>query len=152
MYLLAFLHVSSRRVWVFPATAHPTATWVEQQARNLCMTFQEQDVKPTYLIRDGDAKYTRHFDAIFNAEGVEVQKLPRQSPNLNAHVERFIRSVKTDPTKAATWRMCCRDRYNRRRDGLPVGFARVGPPLRTVPHSGRIRAMSDRLPPAPPRA
>ena len=94
MYMLAFLHVGSRRVWVSQATAHPTAAWVEQQARNVCMTFQEQDVKPTYLIRDGDAKYTRHFDAIFKAEGVEVQRLPRQSPNLNAHVERFVRSVK----------------------------------------------------------
>jgi hypothetical protein len=78
--------IGSRRVWVSPATANPNGRWVEQQARNVCMVFQEQEHAPNYLIRDGDAKFTKHFDEILRAEGLRVQRLPKQSPNLNGYV------------------------------------------------------------------
>ena len=94
MYLLVFIQVGSRRVWVSRPTANPHAQWVEQQARNMCIQFQERDEQPNYVIHDRDAKFTRHFRAIFKAEGLHVQKLPRQSPNLNAYAERWIQSIK----------------------------------------------------------
>ena len=94
MYLLVFIQIGSRRVWVSPATANPNGRWVEQQARNVCMVLQEQGETPTYLIRDRDTKFTKHFDEIFKTEGVRVQKLPKQSPNLNAYAERWIQSIK----------------------------------------------------------
>ncbi|MBT8207294.1 MAG: hypothetical protein KJO18_03385, partial [Acidimicrobiia bacterium] len=37
LYLLIFIHVASRRVFVSPATANPGADWTEQQARNFTM-------------------------------------------------------------------------------------------------------------------
>ena len=49
-----------------------------------------------YLIRDRDPLYTEKFDAILKAAGVEAVKLPARSPNLNAHAERFVRSVREE--------------------------------------------------------
>ena len=48
------------------------------------------------LLHDRDSKFTEAFDATLNAAGVRPVKLPAQSPNLNAHAERFVLSVKTE--------------------------------------------------------
>ncbi len=47
-----------------------------------------------YLIHDRHPLYTAKFDSILNAAGVDPVKLPARSPNLNAHAERFVRSIK----------------------------------------------------------
>ncbi len=94
MYLLVFIHIESRRIWVSKATAHPNAAWVAQQARNMCMVAQEEKAKPTCLLRDRDTKFTYQFDAIFWAEGIKPNRLPKNSPNLNAFCERVIKSLK----------------------------------------------------------
>ena len=49
-----------------------------------------------YLIHDRDPLYTDKFDSILKTAGVEPVKLPPRSPNLNAHAERFVRSVKEE--------------------------------------------------------
>ena len=49
-----------------------------------------------YLIHDRDTKFTDSFRAIVKASHVEPLKLPAQSPNLNAHAERWVRSVKEE--------------------------------------------------------
>src|SRR5439155_26790691 len=49
-----------------------------------------------YLIHDRDTKYTQAFDALLKENGVDPILLPPRSPNLNAHCERFIRSIKEE--------------------------------------------------------
>ena len=49
-----------------------------------------------YLIHDRDTKYTQAFDALMKECGIEPVLLPPRSPNLNAHCERFIRSIKEE--------------------------------------------------------
>jgi len=49
-----------------------------------------------YLIHDRDPLYTDKFDSILRASGVDPAKLPARSPNLNAHAERFVRSIKEE--------------------------------------------------------
>jgi transposase InsO family protein len=49
-----------------------------------------------YLLRDRDTKFIQAFDALLKARGVEPVLLPPQSPSLNAHCERFIRSIKEE--------------------------------------------------------
>ena len=47
-----------------------------------------------YLIHDRDPLFTAEFLRIIEAVGVKSVKLPPRSPNLNAHAERFVRSIK----------------------------------------------------------
>jgi putative transposase len=49
-----------------------------------------------YLIHDRDTKYPQAFDALVKESGMEPVLLPPWSPNLNAHCERFIRSIKEE--------------------------------------------------------
>ena len=47
-----------------------------------------------YLIHDRDPLFTAEFLKMLGDVGVQSVKLPPRSPNLNAHAERFVRSIK----------------------------------------------------------
>jgi len=47
-----------------------------------------------YLIHDRDPLFTAEFLEILESTGVQAVKLPPCSPNLNAHAERFVRTIK----------------------------------------------------------
>jgi putative transposase len=96
MYLLVFIHIGSRRIWVSRGTAHPNSEWVAQQARNMAVVFEEEGVSPTHLIHDRDTKFTKQFDGIFESDGLEIIKTPYRSPNLNAFCERVIQTIKNE--------------------------------------------------------
>jgi hypothetical protein len=53
-------------------------------------TSPSSPVKPTYLLRDHDAKFTKEFDAILEAEGAEVKKVGPVAPNTNPLAERWV--------------------------------------------------------------
>jgi putative transposase len=48
----------------------------------------------SYLIHDRDPLFTAEFLNMLAATGVKSVKLPPRSPNLNAHAERFVRTIK----------------------------------------------------------
>jgi putative transposase len=72
MYVLAVIEHASRRIRVLGATAHPTAAWVTQIARNLVMDLEDARCPMKYLIRDRDGKYPARFDAILADAGITV--------------------------------------------------------------------------------
>jgi hypothetical protein len=47
-----------------------------------------------YLLHDRDRKFCEEFATTLAAGGVECVTLPARSPNLNAHAERWVRSIK----------------------------------------------------------
>ena len=49
-----------------------------------------------FLIHDRDPLYTRGFHEILGRAGVAHVRLPPKSPNLNAFVERFVLSIKSE--------------------------------------------------------
>jgi putative transposase len=95
-YVLFFIELSRRRVYLAGITANPDGAWVVQQARNLTMTLAEQKHRHRILIRDRDSKFTAAFDEIFRSEGVKVIKAPIAAPRAKAHAERWVGSVRRE--------------------------------------------------------
>jgi hypothetical protein len=95
-YVLFFIHLESRRVYVAGITVHPNEPWMKQIARNVTMDDCGALRDCRYLLHDRDTKFTRSFRAIVASGLVKPLALPARSPNLNAYAERWVRSVKEE--------------------------------------------------------
>jgi len=95
-YVLFFIELSRRRVYLAGVTANPDGAWVVQQARNLLMTLAEQEQRHRILIRDRDRKFTAAFDEVFRSEGLRPIKAPIAAPRAQAHAERWVGSVRRE--------------------------------------------------------
>ena len=96
MYIFAVIEHASRRVRILGATAHPTAAWVAQAARNLVMDLEDAGRRVKYLIRDRDGKYSALFDAILADAGVTIVRSGVQMPRMNAVMERWVRTCRRE--------------------------------------------------------
>ena len=92
-YVLFFMELRRRRPLLVSVTEHPHAEWVIQQLRNLSV---EHDRLPRFILHDRDSKFNEAFDALAEASGTKIIKLPARSPNLNAYAERWVRSVREE--------------------------------------------------------
>ena len=96
LYVLFFIELETRRVHLAGITAHPSGTWVTQQARNLIWALEDRGRLVRYLIRDRDAKFTRCFDDVLRSIGATVILTPIQAPNANAFSERWVGTVRRE--------------------------------------------------------
>jgi putative transposase len=96
LYILIFLHVESRRVYITPSTFHPNEEWVKQQAVTFLDHVKESDLDIKLLMHDRDTKFTASFDAVFDQAGAEMKQTAFRSPNTNAFVERYIQTLQQE--------------------------------------------------------
>ena len=95
-YLLFVMELRTRRVHFAGCTVNPAGPWMTQVARQLTDPIDGFLNGNRYLLMDRDTKFSAAFRAVLKDAGVEPTLLPPRSPNLNAHVERFMRSIKDE--------------------------------------------------------
>ena len=95
-YVLVVMELATRRIQIAGITAHPTMVFMQQCARQLTDPFTGFLLGKRYLLHDRDTKFTHVFDELLKDSGVEPIVLSPRSPNLNAHCERFVRSIKEE--------------------------------------------------------
>jgi hypothetical protein len=96
VYVLAVIEHHTRRIRVLGATAHPTASWVAQAARNLVMEPQDAGCRARFLIRDRDGKLPELFDAVLADAGLEVVLSCVRMPRMNSIMERWVQACRRE--------------------------------------------------------
>jgi putative transposase len=96
LYVLFFIELGSRRVHLAGCTAHPSAPWVIQRARQVTWTWADRSERLRFLIRDRDQKFTDGFDEVFRSDGIETVRTPFRTPQANGVAERFVRTVRSE--------------------------------------------------------
>jgi hypothetical protein len=92
-YVLFFLHLGSRRVWIAGCTPQPQAAWVAQQARNFSMVVEDWGQPCRYLIHDRDTSFA-DLDRVLKTDSLRILKTPPHSPLCNAYAERHVREIR----------------------------------------------------------
>jgi len=90
------IDLSSRRVKIGGIHHNPTEEWMLQQARNLTDVEDGFLRDKRVLLHDRDPLFTREFQQTCQGTGTRCLKLPKQSPNLNAYAESFVRTIKRE--------------------------------------------------------
>jgi putative transposase len=96
MYVLAVIEHGSRRIRILGATAHPTAFWVAQAAKNLVMDLQDAGCRARFMIRDRDGKFPQLFDAVLRDAGIEVVLSGVRMPRMNSIMEQWVQTCRRE--------------------------------------------------------
>jgi putative transposase len=96
LFVLAVIEHARRRIRVLGATAHPTASWVVQAARNLVMDLEDAGSQARFLIRDHDGKFPDLFDTVLKDAGIEVVLSGVQMPRMNQIMERWVQTCRRE--------------------------------------------------------
>jgi putative transposase len=96
LYVLFFIDLERRKMFLAGVSAHPIGSWVTQQARNLAATLEEENHIVRFLVRDRDAKFGEAFDEVMASIGARVIPTPVRSPRANAFAERFVRTARSE--------------------------------------------------------
>ena len=96
MYVFAVIEHANRRIRVLGASAHPTAAWVAQAAKNLVMDLEDAGYRARFLIRDRDGKFPELFDAVLADANIEVVLSGVRMPRMNSIMERWVQTCRRE--------------------------------------------------------
>ena len=95
-YLLFAMELKTRCANFAGCTANPNEAWMKTLALELTNDEDGFLKNKQYLIMDRDATFSESFRNFLHHECVKPFRLPRRSPNLNAHLERFFETLKSE--------------------------------------------------------
>ena len=95
-FCLAFIHLGTRKVFVSPMTLHPHDQWVQQQARNMMMWLDSEQLEARFLIHDRDTKFSSAFRSLLANSDIQSIRTPRLAPDANAFAESWIGTLKRE--------------------------------------------------------
>src|SRR5512132_866654 len=96
LYVLCFIELDTRCVYLAGVTAHPDGRWVTQQARNLLLILGGRGRRVRLVLRDHDTKFSHGLDDVVRSRGGDVLVAPVRAPKANAYAERWVQSVRTE--------------------------------------------------------
>ncbi|MGV9564465.1 integrase core domain-containing protein [Streptomyces sp. NPDC003480] len=96
LYVFAVIEHANRRIRILGATAHPTASWVTQAAKNLVMDLEDADCRARYIIRDRDGKFPELFDTVLADAGIQVVLSGVRMPRMNSLMERWVQTCRRE--------------------------------------------------------
>ena len=108
LYVLFFIHMSTRRILAASCTAEPNEAWVTEQARQLTWSLEGEGIKVRYVIHDRDKKFAAKADAVFRSVGARVIVTPLMAPLANSVGERWVGSCRRE---ALDWMLIMNQRY-----------------------------------------
>jgi transposase InsO family protein len=95
-YVLLAIQHATRRVEIAGVTTHPNASFMAQVARNLTDQVDGFLHGQRFLVVDNAPSFTKQFDSILAAAGVNVMRTAIQAPNMNSFAERWVQSAKRE--------------------------------------------------------
>jgi transposase InsO family protein len=95
-YLLFFIDVTTREVFLASVTANPTGAWATQAVRNVFLRHADRLTGARALARDRASQFVDAFDEVFRTEGLKILKTPVRTPVANTFAERWIGTLRRE--------------------------------------------------------
>ena len=95
-YLVFVMELKSRRFHFAGCTTSPHEAWIQNMARELTNSEGGVPTGKRYLIMARDTNFCQSFRAFLKNEGFKSVRLPPRTPNMNAQLERFSGSLKSE--------------------------------------------------------
>ncbi len=96
IFVLVFLNVKTRQVYITPSTYKPDQAWMMEQAEAFIKHTQDQKLPCKIVMHDNDGKYSKPFLDVFKKAKIKPHRTAIRSPNTVAFVERFVQTIQQE--------------------------------------------------------
>ena len=96
IFVLAFLNVKTRRVYLTPSTYKPDQAWMIEQAEAFIAHTKKVKLPCKIMMHDNDCKYSKPFLKVFENAKIKLHRTAIRSPNTVAFVEPFVQTIKQE--------------------------------------------------------
>jgi putative transposase len=96
IFVLAFLNIKTRQVYLTPSTYKPDQAWMIEQAEAFIKHTQDKKLPCKIVMHDNDGKYSKPFLDVFNMAKIKPHRTAIRSPNTVTFVERFVQTIQQE--------------------------------------------------------
>ena len=96
IFVLAFLNVKTRQVFITPSTYKPDQTWMIEQAEAFIEHTEEHKLPCKIVMHDNDGKYSKPFLDVFKDAKIKLHRTAIRSPNTVAFIERWVQTIQQE--------------------------------------------------------